>query len=78
MEKILCYCCNKSKNQLNARKSALLPVTLLICETCYSSKLEPRWVVILCGRQNGPESVRDFVLKKRYCGEEISASELLL
>jgi hypothetical protein len=78
MDKILCYCCNKSKNQLNARKSSLLPVTLLICETCSTNKLEPRWVVILCGRQNGPESVRDFVLKKRYCGEEISASELLL
>lgn len=49
-----------------------------MCETCSTTKLEPRWVVILCGRQNGPESVRDFVLKKRYCGEEISASELLL
>jgi hypothetical protein len=78
MEKILCYCCNKSKNQLNARKSSLLPVTLLICETCITDKLEPRWIVILCGRQNGPESVRDFVLKRKYCGEEISASELLL
>jgi hypothetical protein len=78
MEKILCYCCNKSKNQLSAKKSSLLPVTLLMCETCSTTKLEPRWVVILCGRQNGPESVRDFVLKKRYCGEEISASELLL
>jgi hypothetical protein len=78
MEKILCYSCNKNKNQLTAKKSILLPVTLLMCETCISSKFEPRWVIILSGRQNGAESVRDFVLKKRYVGDDISASELLL
>jgi hypothetical protein len=78
MEKILCYSCNKPKNQLNAKKSSLLPITLLMCETCISSKFEPRWVVILSGRQHGPESVRDFVLKKKYVGDDISASELLL
>jgi hypothetical protein len=78
MEKILCYSCNKNKNQLNAKKSTLLPITLLMCETCISSKFEPRWVIILSGRQNGPESVRDFVLKKKYVGDDISASELLL
>jgi hypothetical protein len=49
-----------------------------MCETCISSKFEPRWVVILSGRQHGPESVRDFVLKKKYVGDDISASELLL
>lgn len=78
MEKILCYSCNKSKNQLNAKRSTLLPITLLMCESCISSRFEPRWVVILAGRQNGPESVRDFVLKRKYVGDEISASELLL
>jgi hypothetical protein len=78
MEKILCYSCNKNKNQLNAKKSSLLPITLLMCETCISSKFEPRWVIILSGRQNGPESVREFVLKKKYVGDDISASELLL
>jgi hypothetical protein len=78
MEKILCYCCNKTKNQLNVKRSTLLPINLLMCETCVTSKLEPRWVVILAGRQNGPESVRDFVLKKRYPGNDISASELLI
>jgi len=78
MEKILCYSCNKPKNQLNAKKSMLLPITLLMCETCITSKFEPRWVVILSGRQHGSEFVRDFVLKKRYVGSDISASELLL
>ena len=78
MEKILCYSCNKSKHKLNAKKSALLPINLLMCETCISSKLEPRWVVILAGRSNGPDHVRDYVLKKRYVGNDISASELLV
>jgi hypothetical protein len=49
-----------------------------MCETCILSKFEPRWVIILSGRQNGSESVREFVLKRRYVGIEISASELLL
>ena len=78
MEKILCYSCNKTKNKLNAKKSVLLPISLLMCETCVTSRFEPRWLVILAGRQNGAESVREFILKKRYIGNDISASELLV
>jgi hypothetical protein len=78
MEKILCYSCSKTKNQLNAKRSSLLPINLLMCETCITSKFEPRWLIILAGRSNGPDYVRDYVLKKRYVGNEISASELLV
>lgn len=78
MEKILCYSCNKSKNKLNVKKSSLLSINLLMCETCIDSKFEPRWTIIIAGRQNGADSVREFVLKRRYIGEEISASELLI
>lgn len=78
MDKILCYSCNKSKNKLNVRKSSLLNISLLMCETCISEKFEPRWVIILAGRQDGAELVRDFVLKRKYIGNEITASELLL
>lgn len=77
MEKILCYSCNKTKNKLNAKKSALLPINLLMCETCINSKFEPRWVLILAGRQYGMESIREFVVKRRYVGNDIIASELL-
>jgi hypothetical protein len=49
-----------------------------MCETCITSKFEPRWLVILAGRQNGAESVREFILKKKYIGNDISASELLV
>jgi hypothetical protein len=78
MEKILCYCCNKTKNKLNVRKSILIPINLLMCETCITSKFEPRWVVILAGRQLGSDAVKEFIIKKRYCGNDISASELLV
>jgi hypothetical protein len=78
MDKILCYSCNKTKNKLNAKKSVLLPINLLMCETCINSKFEPRWVVILAGRQNGMDYVKDFVVKRRYIGNEIAASELII
>lgn len=78
MNKILCYSCNKNKHKLNAKKSSLLTINLLMCETCINAKLEPRWVVILAGRSSGADAVREFVLKKRYLGKEISASELLV
>lgn len=78
MEKILCYCCNKTKNKLNLKKSVLIPINLFMCETCISSKFEPRWVIILAGRQLGSESVKEFILKKRYHGAEIAASELFV
>jgi hypothetical protein len=78
MDKVLCYSCNKTKNKLSLKKSALLPINLLMCESCTVSKFEPRWLIILAGRQQGSELVRDFVLKKRYIGVEITASELLI
>jgi hypothetical protein len=78
MDKVLCYSCSKSKNQLSVKKSSLISINLLLCETCISSRFEPRWVVILAGRQYGADSVKDVIVKKRYLGKEISASELLV
>lgn len=78
MEKILCYSCNKNKNKLNVKKSSLLSINLFMCETCISAKLEPRWTIILAGRQFGSDYVKDHIIKKRYIGAEISASELLV
>lgn len=78
MEKILCYSCNKSKNKLSVRKSVLLPINLLMCETCIANKLEPKWVVILAGRQFGQRSVLSFIRNKKYLGDPITANELIL
>jgi hypothetical protein len=77
-EKIFCYSCNKTKNKLNLKKSSLLPINLFLCQTCIDEKLEPRWVVLIAGRQNGHESVKDFIQKRKYIGSEITASELLI
>jgi hypothetical protein len=77
-EKIFCYSCNKTKNKLNLKKSSLLPINLFLCQTCIDEKLEPRWVVLIAGRQNGHEHVKDFIQKRKYIGSEITASELLI
>lgn len=75
---MLCYCCGKQKNELQPKKSAIINgVTLLMCQTCVDEKFEPRWVIILGGRQNGAESVRDYIIKHRYVGRGISAEELI-
>jgi len=51
---------------------------LLLCDQCVSSGYEPRWVIILAGRQYGSELVKEYVLNHKYYGEEISATELLV
>ena len=78
VDKVLCYSCNKSKNELSVKKSSLLPINLLLCQSCSDSKFEPRWTIILAGRQNGSDYVKEFIIKRKYVGVEISASELLV
>ena len=75
---MLCYSCGKSKNELQPKKSDIMDgVTLFMCQTCIDSKFEPRWVIILCGRKNGADSVRDYIIKHRYVGRAIFAEELI-
>ncbi len=73
-----CYSCGKDKNELQPKKSDILNgVVLMICQSCIDTKMEPRWVVVLGGRQKGAESVRDYIIKRRYFGNEILANELI-
>jgi len=75
---MLCYSCGKQKNELQPKKSDIMDgVTLFMCQLCLDSKFEPRWVIILCGRQKGAESVRDYIIKRRYVGRTIDAEELI-
>jgi hypothetical protein len=75
---MLCYSCGKSKNELQPKKSDIMDgVTLFMCQTCIDSKFEPRWVIILSGRKNGPEFVKDYIIKHRYVGRKIFAEELI-
>ena len=73
-----CYSCQKSKNELHPKKSEILDgVVALMCQTCIDAKYEPRWIIVLGGRQKGADSVRDYIIKRRYIGNEILANELI-
>lgn len=75
---MLCYSCGKQKNDLISKKSSLLHgINLFMCQTCIESKFEPRWVIILAARSNDPAYVREYIVKRRYAGNEISGSELI-
>ena len=74
-----CYSCNKQKNQLHPVNSNLLKGTsLLLCQTCSDLKYEPRWVIVMAGRQFGPEYVKEYILKRRYVGKLILAEDLIV
>jgi len=79
MSDMTCYSCSKQRAELFARKSSLiLGVTLLMCQSCIDQKFEPRWTIILNARKNGADSVRDYIVKKKYVGKEIMATELIV
>lgn len=74
-----CSSCDKPKAELFPRKSALMRgITLYMCKSCIDSKMEPRWIIILAGRRDGFDSVRDYVHKNRYVGKKILAEELMV
>jgi hypothetical protein len=76
---MLCYSCNKSKHQLHPVESKILSgTTLFMCQSCIDEKFEPRWVIIMAGRQFGSDKVREYITKRRYVGNEIYANELIV
>lgn len=75
---MVCYSCGQPKNELTPKKSALLSgINLLMCKKCLEMKYEPRWIIIISARQQGASHVRDFIVKRRYLGKEITANELI-
>ena len=76
---MLCSSCNKQKLNLIPRKSRLMKtVNLFLCKECDDNKMEPRFLIILVGRQKGPASVADYIKNHRYVGSPVLASELLV
>lgn len=55
-----------------------MQINLLLCKSCTDNKIEPRWIIVLAGRQYGAEHVKEYIAKKRYIGTDITASELLI
>jgi len=77
--KQICQSCDKQKNELHVRKSRLIPgIRLILCQSCIDNKFEPRWIIILHGRQRGAYSVEEYITRHRYVGTEIKAIELLV
>lgn len=64
--------------ELHVRQSSLFKnFPLLQCDDCRNRKLEPRWLVILYGRQYGVKQIAPVLKSRRYVGKEITASELV-
>lgn len=77
---IECSSCGKQKNELTPSKSRLRPsMTLNLCNDCISMKREPRWLIIIVGRE-GPEGHKravPFVKSHRYVGAPIQWVDIL-
>lgn len=77
--KIICYSCRSAKSKIKAVNSNLVSgIKLLMCSSCIDKKLEPRWAIVISARNGGADKIKDYVLNKRYIGEDIVASELLI
>lgn len=75
--KMVCTVCQKHKYQLRPRKSKLNGMQMYLCNDCFEKKHEPRWLIIIIAQDDGPEAVRDYLLNKRYVGEDIPAVDLV-
>ena len=71
-----CQCCGKQKSRLASKDSQLIQGNkLILCPDCRRAGHEPRYFVIIAGQSGKP--IREFVLKKRYCGDPLSAQEVI-
>ena len=52
-------------------------IQLFMCQMCIDAGYEPRWVIILAGRQKGPDKVRKHIINRLYLGKAITAEELI-
>lgn len=72
-----CAVCDKQKNELHEKTSAILPKTkYLICNDCQAKGHEPRYIVALAYRAN-VEAAKKFVVQHLYPGDEIKLREVV-
>lgn len=70
-----CSVCGEERRNITATKSAVSKYRFFCCGAC--SGYEPRWLLILVGRAQGVDAVKEIVSKGRYRGKEISMVELI-
>lgn len=72
----ICAVCAQHKYQLRLRRSKLSGHQMLVCNTCFENKYEPRWLIILVAQDEGIDKVSDYILNHKYVGPEIPAADL--
>jgi hypothetical protein len=73
-----CSSCRKQRNTLHAKQSELLPgINLFMCQSCIDLRHEPRWTIILAGRNGGFKGISDYIIERRYSGDPILADEII-
>lgn len=74
-----CTSCDTQKADLQAKKSRLkTDMMLYLCGDCLKSKMEPRFLIVLVGRQKGTEFVAEYIANHRYVGDPILAREVVV
>ncbi len=74
-----CTSCDTEKAGLQAKKSRLkTDMMLYLCTDCLKLKMEPRFLVVLAGRQKGTEFIAEYITNHRYVGEPILAREVVV
>lgn len=71
-----CASCRALKAHLRMRKSKLSGQKMLVCNSCFEKKYEPRWLIIITGKDD-KDAVAEFLIKRLYVGPEITAVDLL-
>lgn len=72
----MCTVCRQDKTALTSVRSEINPkMTLTVCDPCKSGHLEPRFLIIITGRQEGFNAVKKYISARRYVGDEILANE---
>lgn len=75
---MVCSSCDKQKANLHTKKSRLMPgMTLYMCDECVKAKREPRYVIVLAARQHGVALIKDYIVGRRYVGDDILGREIL-
>lgn len=78
MTNVVCAVCQQQRHTLKMRKSRLKPdMKMLVCNHCSVLKYEPRWLVILVGQDEGLDRVQEYLVNRKYPGDEIPAAALV-
>jgi hypothetical protein len=76
---MICSSCKKQKESLKQRQSKLVPGMIWnLCQTCADNNFEPRYMVILYGKQVGLDNkdIKRVLDQHLYVGDPILAKEI--